>query len=304
MMLDASVLQAPLLDHRGLDLAAARRVRYVLQQSFRYSYDDPVRSLRQRLVVVPPARHGNQYRRGHRLEVDGAAVRRRVRRDAHGNVVAWLQADQVPEAIEFRLAAVIERVRDDGPALVPAAALPRLLRPTPLTAPDERLRDLAAGLAGPDPEETAQRICDTVAAALTYESGVTSVQTTAAQALAGGRGVCQDFAHVMLAVCRIAGLPARYVSGHLLGQGGTHAWVEVLLTRGGPGGAARGGTACDAAAEAVAFDPCNGRRTDGGYVTIATGRDYADVAPVSGSYLGASPGRLTADRRVGVLAAA
>ena len=57
-------------------------------------------------------------------------------------------------------------------------------------------------------------------------------------------------------------------------------------------------------AEALAFDPCNGHRTDGGYVTVATGRDYSDVAPTSGSYVGTSAGRLTAGRRVGVLDAA
>src|ERR1700679_2524793 len=71
MMLDSRVLEAPLLDHRGLDLDAAGRVTYVLEQSFRYEYDAPVESLRQRLVVVPPARHGNQYRRAHRLDVHG-----------------------------------------------------------------------------------------------------------------------------------------------------------------------------------------------------------------------------------------
>jgi transglutaminase-like putative cysteine protease len=305
MMLDRSVLQAPLLDHRGLDLGAVRTVNYVLQQSFRYTYDAPVRSLRQRLVIVPPARHGNQYRRAHLLEVDGAPVRRRVSRDAHGNVVAWLHADRVTHAIEFRLAAVIERVRDDGPTLLPAQALhnPRLLRPTPLTAADERLRDLAADIAaqssgpqssGPQssaPEDTAQRICDAVSQTITYEFGVTSVTTPAAEALAAGRGVCQDFAHVMLALCHLLQLPARYVSGHLLGQGGTHAWVEVIVPHGQQ-------------AEAVAFDPCNGRRTDSGYVTVATGRDYSDVAPTSGSYVGTSSGHLTADRRVGILAAA
>ena len=148
MMLDTSVLHAPVLDHRGLDLAAARRVRYVLEQSFRYEYDAPVESLRQRLVIVPPARHGNQYLRAHRLEVTGAKVRRRVRRDAAGNVVALLQAERVPEAIEFRLAAVLERIRDDGPAVLAAQALrsPRLLRPTPLTAADDRLRAMAADI--------------------------------------------------------------------------------------------------------------------------------------------------------------
>ncbi len=295
MMLDPSVLRAPLLDHRGLDLSAVRRVNYVLQQSFRYEYDGPVESLRQRLVIVPPDRHGNQYRRAHLLEVNGAPSRRRLRRDAYGNVVAWLRAERVTDAIEFRLAAVIERVRDDGPTMLPAEALrsPHLLRPTPLTAADERLRAMAADIAaaGADPEERGQRICDAVSAAISYEYGVTSVQTTAAEALAAGRGVCQDFAHVMLALCHLVGLPARYVSGHLLGQGGTHAWVEVIVPRADQ-------------AEAIAFDPCNGRRTDCGYVTVATGRDYADVAPTSGSYVGTSAGRLTADRRVGVLAAA
>jgi len=200
----------------------------------------------------------------------------------------------VPAAIEFRLTAVLERVRDDGPAVLPADTLhsPRLLRPTRLTAPDERLRAMAAALAGSgDPTELAQRICAAVSSAITYEYGVTTVSTTAAEALACGRGVCQDSAHVMLALCRLLGQPARYVSGHLLGQGGTHAWVEVIVPSGDH-------------AEAIAFDPCNGRRTDGGYVTIATGRDYRDVAPTSGRYSGASSGRLTAARRVGVLAAA
>lgn len=294
-MLDPSVLQAPLLDHRGLDLGAVRRVNYVLEQSFRYEYDGPVESLRQRLVIVPPDRHGNQYRRAHLLEVNGAPVRRRLRRDAYGNVVAWMRAERVTRAIEFRLAAVVERVLDDGPTVLPAEALrsPHLLRPTRLTVADERLRALAAGIAekATDPQERAELICDVVSAAITYEYGVTSVRTTAPEALAAGRGVCQDFAHVMLSLCHLVQLPARYVSGHLLGQGGTHAWVEVIVPRAQQ-------------AEAVAFDPCNGRRTDSGYVTVATGRDYSDVAPTSGSYVGRSSGRLTTGRRVGVLAAA
>jgi transglutaminase-like putative cysteine protease len=197
--------------------------------------------------------------------------------------------------VEFRVAAILERVRDDGPTVLPADALlsPRLLRPTRLTAADDALRALASDLAwsGDTPLERAARICDLVHTAITYACDVTSVRTTAAEALAGGRGVCQDSAHVMLALCHLTGLPARYVSGHLLGQGGTHAWVEVVVR----------GTRD---AVAVAFDPCNGRRAGSGYVTVATGRDYADVAPTSGSYIGTSRGRLTSDRRVGVLAAA
>jgi transglutaminase-like putative cysteine protease len=295
MMLDPQVLQAPVLDHRGLDLDAAGRLSYILEQSFRYEYDAPVESLRQRLVIVPPDRHGSQHRRAHLLTVNGAPARRYLRRDVHGNVVAWLHAKRVMHAVEFRLAAVIERVRDDGPTVLPAQALrsPRLLRPTRLTAADDRLRSLASDIAGhtDTPQERAGRICDAVSTAITYQYGVTSVATTAAEALAAGCGVCQDSAHVMLALCHLLELPARYVSGHLLGQGGTHAWVEVILPRGQD-------------AMAVAFDPCNGRRADSGYVTVATGRDYRDVAPASGSYVGTSRSRLTTERRVGILAAA
>jgi transglutaminase-like putative cysteine protease len=293
-MLDSQLLNAPMLDPLGLDLDRAGRLTYLLEQRFRYDYDAPVVSLRHRLVVVPPPRHGCQYRRAHRLEVHGAQARRYPRRDVHGNVVTWLRADRVTDSVEFRLAVVVERVCDEGPTVLPAGALrsPGLLRPTRLTAADDRIRDLAADLAhaGAAPLETAERVCAAVHQAIAYQHGVTSVDTTAAEALAGGRGVCQDSAHVMLALCHVLGLPARYVSGHLLGQGGTHAWVEVVAAR-----------AHDAIA--VAFDPCNGRRAGNGYVTVATGRDYRDVAPTSGWYVGTSGSRLTTDRRVGVLAA-
>jgi len=294
-MLDAGLLSAPVLDHRGLDLDAADRITYLLRQRFRYVYSDAVTSLRQRLVIVPPPRHGDQYRRQHKLDVSGATAARRVRRDGQGNVVTWLRADTVAREIEFQLTALVERVRGDGPAAASGAALsdPGLLRPTRLTAADDRIRELASEVADPAdaPLDQAARICQRVHEAIGYQFGVTSVETTAAQALAGGHGVCQDFAHVMLAVCHVIGMPARYVSGHLLGQGGTHAWVEVLTPQGSQ-------------AAAIAFDPCNGRRADNGYLTIATGRDYSDVAPASGSYVGASGNTLTTSRQLGVLSAA
>jgi transglutaminase-like putative cysteine protease len=225
-----------------------------------------------------------------------------VHRDIHGNVITWVRSESVAQAVEFRLAAVVERVRGDGPTVLAAQAArsPRLLRPTRLTAADDRLRAWADDLAQPGdtPLERAGRICAAVHSAIGYEYGVTSVQTTAAEALAVGRGVCQDFAHVMLALCHLVELPARYVSGHLLGQGGTHAWVEVIVPE------AHHDTVPEAhRAAAVAFDPCNGRRAGSGYVTVATGRDYSDVAPTSGSYVGTACGRLTAGRRVGILAA-
>ena len=295
-MLDDSVLSAPLLEHAGLDLESAAELTYVLDQRFTYRYDAPIRDLRHRLIVLPPPRHGNQHRRAHRLDVLGSAeVRRQTTRDSSGNVIVRLDAASVADGVEFRVAAVVSRIRSDGPTMLAAAALthPRLLRQTRLTTVDAALRELALdavrGVA--DPLERADALSAATSRAVTYEYGPTSVTTTAAEALAGGRGVCQDSAHVLLALCHAVALPARYVSGHLLGQGGTHAWVEVVVPHEG-------------AAMAVALDPCNGRRAGNGYLTIATGRDYADVAPTSGYYDGDAGGRLTTSRRVGVLSAA
>ncbi|HEY0807325.1 MAG TPA: transglutaminase N-terminal domain-containing protein, partial [Pseudonocardiaceae bacterium] len=154
-------LDAELIDHAALDLDAADRLTYLLDQRLHYSYDEPITSLRQRLVVVPPPRHGNQHRRSHQVDVAGTAARRVWRRDAHGNTVVDLHAHRVERAVEFRVTVLVERVRRDGPTLLSAEALrdPRLLRATRLTAPDDRLRDLAADLGtGGDPVELAERI--------------------------------------------------------------------------------------------------------------------------------------------------
>ena len=103
-----------------------------------------------------------------------------------------------------------------------------------------------------------------------------------------GQGVCQDYAHLMIVLCRLCGLPARYVSGHMLGEGGTHAWVEVLLPM-----AERPELAI-----VEPFDPTNRRRTGFDYLTIAAGRDYYDVAPTSGIFRAAYRGQLTTQKRV------
>ncbi len=105
-----------------------------------------------------------------------------------------------------------------------------------------------------DRKPSARMACRWASQALRYGYGVTNVQTTAGAALLGGIGVCQDYAHIMIAICRAAGVPTRYVSGHLTGEGGSHAWVEVLhATRRG------------ASTTATGFDPTHDRRTDERY---------------------------------------
>jgi transglutaminase-like putative cysteine protease len=266
--------------------AAGRRT-YVLRQRFSYTYDAPVRDLDHRLVVVPPRRHGDQRRQRHSISVSAASARTTHRLDSAGNMVTRSRVPLVPDRVEFAVEAVVERAGPGCGVLLPAAALtdPRLLLPTRLTAADVAIRRLAVTMADQDRRATADRFCAYVHEAISYECGVTSVATTAAEALADGRGVCQDSAHIMIALCLAAGLPARYVSGHLLGDGGTHAWVEVIVADG-------------AAARAVALDPCNGCRVGMDYLTIATGRDYTDVAPTSGTYMGPARSTLTATKQM------
>lgn len=288
-------LGLPLLETTGLDLENAGLVTYRMRQHFRYDYEGSAYDLAHRLVVVPPQQHGNQRRRLHSLEVSASDAAVSTRRDRHGNVVTNVRLGRVPSTIEFTLQAVIERRGATAGVVLPLSALTelRLLRPTKLTTPDETLHAVARELraAAPDNLHFAELCTEHVNAAIAYEYGPTSVTTTAAEAYAGGRGVCQDHAHVMLAICRAAGVPARYVSGHLLGEGGSHAWVEVVVRDGDH-------------ARAIAFDPCNGCRAGAGYITVATGRDYAHVAPTSGSYAGDATGRLTVTKQIGVVAAA
>lgn len=277
-----------------VDLSAARRASYMVRQTFRYEYTEPIRDLSHRLVVIPPERFGDQRRLWHEVSVglDGARLENGV--DRFGNVIVQVFAPNVRDTIEFVAEVSVER-RADEPHRLPDGWLAdgHLLEPSRLTKPDEAILraadDLAAAADWGLP--LADRINDWVYQSMTYRHGITGVHTTAAEALALGAGVCQDYAHVMLAVCRACGLPSRYVSGHLLGQGGTHAWVEVVLpTNDGTGDAV-----------AHAFDPTHASRGGLGYVTVAVGGDYADVAPTSGTYRSGARGRLTATKKVSVL---
>lgn len=275
----------------SVDWASARRVSYLLRQSFRYVYPKPIQDLTHRLVVIPPERFGDQRRLRHHVSVDRDGVRFEDRKDRFGNMIVDVFASRVPEAIEFVAEVSVER-RAAEPNRLADGWLTEgyLLEASPLTAADERIKRAAQEL-GDSAEwglPLADTINDWVYQSMTYQHGVTGVRTTAAQALEIGSGVCQDYAHVMLAVCRACRLPSRYVSGHLLGQGGTHAWVEVVLpTRDGTGDAI-----------ASAFDPTHASRGGLGYVTIAVGGDYSDVAPTSGTYTSSARGRLVTSKRV------
>jgi transglutaminase-like putative cysteine protease len=127
-----------------------------------------------------------------------------------------------------------------------------------------------------------------------YETHSTQVNTPTLQALAQRRGVCQDFAHIMVACWRAMGLPARYVSGYVLTQppagqarlvgcDASHAWASVFLPSTDP---LDGNQPSGEMGQWLDFDPTNNRTAGEDYVTLATGRDFSDVSPLRGVILG------------------
>lgn len=135
--------------------------------------------------------------------------------------------------------------------------------------------------------DKAVRIMNWIHSEFQYAPGSTDVNTAIAHCFAQRSGVCQDFTHIMLALCRAAGIPARYASGylyngpldHLVGSQASHAWAEVFFP----------------AVGWVGFDPTNNNLADERYVKVAVGRDYDDVAPIRGSYRGTGHSRLSVE---------
>src|ERR1700682_6199 len=292
--IETQIAALNLLDVEGIDWERVQRTAYLIHQHFRYDYPGPVRELQQRLLIVPPDMYGDQKCIVHRLDVSAEVAERVNEIDEFGNAVIKLRIPAIERSVDFEAWIVVERFMGHGPHVLASGVLSdaRYREPSALTQPDEALREAAAmlseGLEG-QPLALVGRINDWVHNALRYTHGATDIHTTAAQALALGRGVCQDYAHIMLTLCRLCGLAARYVSGHLLGEGGTHAWVEALVAV-----PERPGEAV-----ALAFDPTHGCETDLHYITIAVGRDYYDVAPTSGTFQAPYRGQLTTSKKVG-----
>ena len=136
-----------------------------------------------------------------------------------------------------------------------------------------------------DPLTAMRRLNEAIYGAFEYQAGVTAADSPIDIALKAGRGVCQDFAHIMLAICRAWGVPARYVSGYLDNDkehgdrsdpDATHAWVEVFLP----------------SLRWVGFDPTNNCLAGERHIGVAIGRDYRDVPPSRGVYKGGGESHL------------
>lgn len=149
-----------------------------------------------------------------------------------------------------------------------ASPHPMFFLPSALTTPTPEILRLMPPLTH-EALSDAMAITHSVYDALNYTAGSTSMQTTAAEALRQRQGVCQDYAHLMISLCRAAGYAARYVCGLMKGEGETHAWVEVYDGQ------------CW-----YAFDPTNDTAVASGYIKLAHGRDVLDCPVVRGIYQG------------------
>lgn len=253
-------------------------MRMSIRHLTRYRYEPDAASAALRLRLWPPVTAG-QRPVAWAVTVNGAAVEA-ILTDAHGDRVGLWQAHAPVEGIEIVAQGTVETADLAGVLKeLPQRARPGLfLRATPLTGTSDAIRELAATVAEGDALARCHALAARVHEAVDYRPGVSSVTTTASEALALGAGVCQDQTHVFIAAARVLDIPARYVVGYLHDPDRdepaeeTHAWAEAFVT--GLGW--------------IGFDITNEICPTDLYVRLCCGLDAADAAPVRGTIRGAT----------------
>jgi transglutaminase-like putative cysteine protease len=243
-----------------------------------YRYSEPLRYALQTLWLTPqsgPSQTVNFWSLG-------APEKLFAQRDAYGNCVnSYTFVGQVADDVRWSLVNAAGQIDTLGvPEFVDAPELPHpsfFLRPTHLAAPAPVLADFGRRFVEPALTGEARvgqllALSQAVADAVRYKKNSTSVSTTALQAFEAGAGVCQDQAHVMVAVCRSLGIPARYVSGYFYAANepdlASHAWADVCL---------------DAANRRwVSIDITHSCLIDQRHVRLAMGTDYDACPPIKG----------------------
>jgi transglutaminase-like putative cysteine protease len=249
----------------------------------RFDYDAPARASYNELRMTP-----RTERRQTALEtkvVTLPAASQYSYTDYWGTHVVAFNVDRGHEVLTVTGTSLVDTQRADDPddgtwddVAYASATMADHLAHNRYTAPGPELLEIAQGLLGERPLRTARRIMATTHESLRYIRGVTSVHTSANEAYADGAGVCQDFAHLALALAKSVGLPSRYVSGYFhpeedatIGEevhGESHAWVEVWTGKW------------------WGYDPTNDCPVGERHIAVGRGRDYADVPPVKGIYAG------------------
>jgi transglutaminase-like putative cysteine protease len=244
-----------------------------------YRYSEPLRYALQTLWLTPqtgPAQTVNFWSLG-------APEKLFAQQDAFGNSVhSYTFVGREQDDVRWSLVNAAGQVDTLGVAeFVDAPQLPHpsfFLRPTHLAAPSALLADFgrrfvpAAGVDGAADLRGLLALSQAVAQAVRYQKNSTSVSTTALQAFESGAGVCQDQAHVMVAVCRSLGVPARYVSGYFYAANepdlASHAWADICLNV--------------AERRWVSIDITHSCLIDERHVRLAMGTDYDACPPIKG----------------------
>ena len=185
--------------------------------------------------------------------------------DGFGNRVVYGYLDNPHSRWAYTCCGIVTQT----PYLVERGNLPpdMYLAPSKLTTMKEKTKTCRRGNA----TEDAMAICEQVNGLLTYTPSATTIETRVDEVMRTGRGVCQDYAHLMIALCRKAGIPARYACGFVEGTGTTHAWVEILDGQ-----------------HWIGMDPTYNQLIEYGYVKLAHGRDAADCPVNRGCYKNAA----------------
>jgi len=244
-----------------------------------YRYEKPARYSIQSLRLTPPSFDGQDVLT---WAVSAPGFDKRIEyRDSMGNLVHLASLSSLHDGITIEASGIVETEDRSGIVRGVTEVAPRrvFLRETPKTAPDKGIRELARSVSnGKVPKDVLDcmhALMRAVQDAVEYEIGATHEHTSAAEALAAGKGVCQDHAHVFIAAARLIGIPARYVNGYFLSgtlapSEAAHAWAEAWID--GLGW--------------VGFDPANGMCPTDRYVRLACGFDAASAAPIRGTQRG------------------
>lgn len=287
----------------------------------RYTYEHPAECSHQICILKPqdgPDMQAGLLRKGqgqlrHTLHIRPAPSNLQTRTDAFGNLVHHFDMNSPHDHLEVSSEIDIETYPAYNNNLFTVAApswnsLAQSLQYHPNQAINselvfrfeskhvmvlEQLKDFASLDFWPERPivEAGFALMQRIHREFTYQSGSTSIDTTVKEVMQNRQGVCQDFAHIMLGILRSLGLAARYVSGYmltqpppgqpkLLGADASHAWVSLW---------------CGPEIGWVDFDPTNNQLPDTRYVTVAVGRDYADVPPVRGVVHGGGKHELTVE---------
>ena len=277
------------VDHEAIDWANVLRTTVLIHQHFRYEYPGPIHELRQRLMVVPPDFHDGQRLVTHKIRVSGCNVdtERSLRhvRQRDPRLLAWSTSSGASTSPPGSWSSA-RRAPTAATSRIRCRPTRAWAQPSRLTEPDDALRGRRRraardrrSRASSSPSAISARVHDH------FTLRATARRRSPARPRRPGPaavGVCQDYAHCMLALCRLCGLPARYVSGPPARRG-RHARL-------GRGAASPHPTEEDAL-RAVAFDPTHDRRAGLKYLSVAVGRDYADVPPTSGTFEAPYAGR-------------